>query len=87
MQGIQWNPQIDCSEVWKLVKTPRGFNKTSNTGNLCGILRLTVPKSRNSWKLPLRFPLSVQYRESRLNPRVDYFQVWKLVETTPLRFA
>ena len=78
----RWNPQIDRSEVWKLLKTPRRFNKISNTGNLCGILGLTISKCGNSWKSPLRFPQCFQCRKSRWNPQADCSHVWKIVETT-----
>ena len=67
-QGFQcresrWNPQVDYSQVWKLVKTLRGFYKISNEENLCGILRLTVPRCGNSWKPLMRFSKSFQCRE------------------------
>ena len=67
----RWNPKVDYFQVWKLVKTPRGFHKISNEENLRGILRLTFPMCGNSWKPPVRFPQSFQSRKSMWNPQVD----------------
>ena len=58
-------------------KPPVRFLEVYNTRKQGGILGLTFSRFGNSWKPLLRFPPSFQFRESRWNPAVDCFQVWK----------
>ena len=63
-----------CGNSWK---PPVKFPKVSNARNRGGILGLTVSRCGNLVETTLGFPPSFQFRESRWNPRVDCFQVWK----------
>ena len=64
-----WIIGLTVSRCGNSGKPPVKFLEVSNTRKRGGILGLTVSRCRNSGK-----PL---VRESRLNPRVDCFQVWK----------
>ena len=72
-----WIIGLTVSRCGNSGKPPVKFLEVSNTRKRGGILGLTVSRCGNSGKPPVRFPPSFQFRESRWNPRVDCFQVWK----------